>query len=265
MLPLLELGPGEAIQRAEREGIPRLRIFKALDETWGVDLLQPPDLTSELCGYPSIAAREAATTGLAAVVISFSSATAADIMAFDTVTGLSKKVDALAMAGRVSDALAFYDRLTHDVLHLEPLDHDECRERATQSILDHVAGESRLGLIADQATERHQWGWLFFHRAPLDLDRGRSVNPPLIVDRFTGAVWPTGTLLPPSIYVAQYVATGSPEGLHQADYQPLTGHEPSHAAAPAIQQQVARAQATQVPMRRPPALRWPTVAEQWAN
>ncbi len=186
-------------------------IIKAMSDYWGVEV--KPDKIGDAGsgGYPSIAARETATFGLAGLVAAYPDSSFDEFFDFELATRISMKVDALAMADRVSDALTFYDRLDPERLFLRPLTEDQCRAIAAAEI-DEASGVLR---IQDDSTQQHRWGWLYLYQSAAYLETGNFAemvagNAPMIVDRFTGALWRTGTTRRPNEYVDAYVARGAP-------------------------------------------------------
>ncbi len=200
-----------AAQLATEAGVPRLLIIKAMADRWGVQVKTDEIGASDPGGYPSVAARETATFALAGLVAAYPNQPFADFLEFEKRTGISVKIDALAMADRVPDALAFYDRLEPGSLELRELTDAEARAIAAEHIGE-AAGELR---IQDASTQTHPWGWLFLYQSAAYLDTGDFAlmiagNAPLIVDRFTGVLWTTGTASRPDDYIEHYRRTGTP-------------------------------------------------------
>lgn len=200
-----------AARLATEAGVPRLLIIKAMADRWGVQVNMDEIGAADPGGYPSVAARETATFALAGLVAAYPNASFADFLAFEKRTRISVKIDALAMADRVADALAFYDRLVPGELDITELTDAEARAIAAEYI-DEAAGALR---IQDASTLTHDFGWLFLYQSAAYLDTGDFAqmiagNAPLIVDRFTGALWATGTASRPDDYIADYRRTGTP-------------------------------------------------------
>jgi hypothetical protein len=82
--------------------------------------------------------------------------------------------------------------------------------------LSALAGEAEVDLVViDSATIERAFGWAFFYESRLYLETGEFMhrlagNAPLIVNRLTGEVVPTGTARPIEYYLAEYEAS-----LHQ--------------------------------------------------
>lgn len=197
---------------AADNGATRLEIMKGLWDHWSVNLVAPESTSTDPAGYPSVVARDAANVALGALLIKYPRATAAEVSAFEQATDISQKVHALAMANRVADTLAFHERLDDDELAVRTLSADECRAVAAAEI-DESSGVLRL---QDEAsTLRYSWGFIFLYQSVAYLETGDfsamiAGNAPLLVDRFTGALWVTGTAQRPDHYVELYERTGSP-------------------------------------------------------
>lgn len=212
------LRPDEAVLEAASEGASRLEIMKGLWDHWNVNLVQPDNPSTDPAGYPTVVARDAANVALGALLIKYPKATAAEVAAFEAVTDMSQKVHALAMENRVADAIAFHERLAEDRLALRTLSADECREIAAAHI-DEASGVLRIQ--DDSSTLRYSWGFIFLYQSVAYLDTGDfsqmvAGNSPLLVDRFTGALWVTGTAERPDFYVENYERTGSPNPILDA-------------------------------------------------
>lgn len=206
---------GESSARAARlateAGVPRLLTIKAMADRWGVQVNTDEIGAADPGGYPSVAARETATFALAGLVAAYPGASFGDFLEFERRTRISTKIDALAMADRVADALAFYDRLAPGSLEIIELTEDEARAIAA----DHIDEASGAVRIQDESTQTHDWGWLFLYQSAAYLDTGDFAqmiagNAPLIIDRFTGALWSTGTASRPDDYIERYRRTGTP-------------------------------------------------------
>ncbi len=206
------LRPDEAVMEAAVGGASRLEIMKGLWDHWGVNLVTPESKSTDPAGYPSVVARDAANVALGALLLRYPKASADEVSAFEAATDISQKVHALAMADRVADAIAFHERLDDEQLALRTLSADECREIAATHI-DEASGVVRIQ--DDASTLRYAWGFVFLYQSVAYLDTGDfsqmvAGNSPLLVDRFTGALWVTGTAERPDHYVELYERTGSP-------------------------------------------------------
>lgn len=196
---------------AESQGMSRLEIFKAIFTCWGTGPFAVDELVRYGSGYPSRAARAAATIGLAAVVLEYSNATSEEFAAFERVTGISRKVDGLARADRSTDALGFYDRLDPHSLSLTATSEAEAR----RVVLSMRAPGSPLSSIVVDSIDQYQWGWLFSpqldhaDRSPRPLQPGASVKP-ILFDRFSGAAIELDIDETLSAYVRRYEKTGWP-------------------------------------------------------
>ncbi len=207
------LSPFDAATVAKAAGVSHLETFKGIYDHWGSGPFTIGELEKHGDGqFPTPSARAAATVGLAALILNYPKATAGDVARFELVTGISRKVVALARAGRADDALGFYDRLEPDRLALRPISEVEARRTVGLAV-----GEHRGWLrVDDAATTTHDWGWLYHYQSAAFLDTGDpachvSGTAPIIVDRFTGALIETGDPSEsPATYGERYEATGWP-------------------------------------------------------
>ncbi len=82
-----------------------------------------------------------------------------------------------------------------------------------ESHLSETAFETECDLIVvDDATVEREFGWVFFYQSKQYLEtRDHSAqlvgNAPLIVNRFTGDLVPTGTAHPTEYYLERYEAS----------------------------------------------------------
>lgn len=200
----------DATRLADAEGVGRLAVIKGLHTLWEMPL------TPEAM---ALAFGQAATVDLAAmfhvlgwIIEQNPTSTMSEFQAFDDATGLSIKTQALSLAQRPRDTIALVDRLGPG-LQLRTIDEQQAREMAAATI-----GESNGILrIQDQSTLRLSFGWIFLYQSVEYLETGDystmiSGNAPLLVDRFTGALWLTGTEERPSVYAARYISNGTPVG-----------------------------------------------------
>jgi len=87
-------------------------------------------------------------------------------------------------------------------------------EEYLQSIAGDLPAEDALVIIETETIER-SWGWVFFYTSRLWREAGEvqyalAGNAPLIVERQSKRVLPTGTALPVERYIANYERTGKP-------------------------------------------------------
>ncbi len=204
--------PIDAVAKAEAEGLSRLEAFKAIYAHWGPDAFGAADLERHGTDYPSRSARAAATVGLAVLVLQYPTCSADEFTRFEAVTGISRKVERLARAGRAEDALAFYDRLDPESLRLRPISETEAR-----SIVHRERGRrSRLSSSLADSMVSFPWGWLFLPSdgyelgASGELPGGGDLRP-IILDRFTGVPIEVVADEAPDVYVRRYETTGWPD------------------------------------------------------
>ncbi len=196
---------------ASHEGIGKLAIVKGLHEFWEMPLT--PEAMALAFGESSVDALAAVFRLLGWIIEQNPSATMSELQAFDDRTGVSIKTEALSLAGRPRDTIALVDRMGPG-LQLRPI--EEATARST--VADEIRETHGLLRIQDQSTIRHSFGWVFFYQSTEYLESGVfskmvSGNAPLLVDRFTGALWVTGTEHRPDIYVETYLATGNPSAV----------------------------------------------------
>jgi Immunity protein 35 len=72
-------------------------------------------------------------------------------------------------------------------------------------------------MIIDQATIEKPWGWVFFYTSKLwyetqDIRYAVAGNAPIIVEKVTGRVIPTGTAKAIEYYIENYERSGDPYG-----------------------------------------------------
>ena len=70
-------------------------------------------------------------------------------------------------------------------------------------------------VILSEYTQEHEFGWVFFYNsakyiATGDFSEALAGNAPLIVNKFTGEIVPTGTARDAEYYVSNYQKTGDP-------------------------------------------------------
>jgi hypothetical protein len=203
--------PAECVAMAESRGLARLEIFKALHVVWGDEALTDDQLQRYGSGYPSPAAQVAATEGLAGLVRRYSRATEEEFAWFERLTGISRKVDALAMADRTVDALAFYDRLDPESLILHPTTGSQARAAVRRA----RAERSTLSSTVVDFVARYRWGWLL--SAVLDqtdrpgpIPRVDQEARPMLFDRFIGVPIEVTSDEPHAVFIERYEQTGWP-------------------------------------------------------
>ena len=205
--------PIECAAIAESQGMSRLDVFKAIYTCWGPDAFAVTELekygTTE---YPSRAARAAATVGLAVIILNYAHASYEEVAKFERVTGISRKVEALARADRSTDALSFYDRLDPNSLELTPTSETEARAtvRAARARYSHFSS-----VVVDSVTP-YSWGWLFSPDLGFEHGSRRPPQPgadvrPIIFDRFTGVAIVVSSNEPEPVYVQRYEESGWPD------------------------------------------------------
>lgn len=200
--------PVAASSLASAEGIGRLATIKALNALWEMPLT--PEAMSLAFGESGADDLAAMFHVLGWVIEQNPTSTVSEFQSFDDATGISVKTEALSIAKRPRDTIALVDRMGPG-LHLRTIDEYRAREIAAATIRE-VDGILR---IQDQSTLRLSFGWIFLYQSAQYMDSGDystmiSGNAPLLVDRFTGALWITGTAERPDAYAQNYLASGNP-------------------------------------------------------
>lgn len=72
-------------------------------------------------------------------------------------------------------------------------------------------------IILDKLTMEKEWGWVFFYTSrkwqeTQELRYAIAGNAPLIVEKKSGKLFPTGTAFPVEQYIANYERCGNPNG-----------------------------------------------------
>jgi hypothetical protein len=89
---------------------------------------------------------------------------------------------------------------------------------AVEKYLEGCGGDLPDGdalVILEEETLERSWGWVFFYTSRLwrqtgELKYALAGNAPLIYERHSGRILPTGTAFPVAQYMANYERTGSP-------------------------------------------------------
>lgn len=113
---------------------------------------------------------------------------------FEARTQFGRKLKALTDAGRHGDVDAALDRLLPDELGVRVLTVDEARRLVELEISDW----GMEMVLLDQHTTEYDFGWAFTAQSQAFVDSGNALDMavghgPVVVDRFTGAVWVTGS------------------------------------------------------------------------
>lgn len=113
---------------------------------------------------------------------------------FERRTGFGRKLKALADAGRHDDVDTALDRLLPDELGVRELTADDAHLLVDAEISEW--GDEMV--VLDQHTEEHDFGWEFTAQTLSYAESGNALDMaighgPIIVDRFTGAVWVAGS------------------------------------------------------------------------
>lgn len=197
-----------ATELARAEGIGRLAVIKGLNALWEMPLT--PEAMTLAFDEPSNDDLAAMFHVLGWIIDQNPTSTMSEFQAFDDATGVSVKTQGLSLAKRPRDTIAIVDRIGPG-LHVRTIDESRAREMASLTIRE----ADGLLRVQDQSTLRMSFGWIFLYQSAEFLDTGDystmiSGNAPLLVDRFTGALWITDTAERPDAYAENYVATGNP-------------------------------------------------------
>lgn len=200
--------PADAVRLAAELQVGRLATIKALHEFWEMPLT--PDAMTIAFTDPAPTELAPMFHVLAWILQQNPGATMSELEAFDSATGVSQKTFALSRAGRPRDAIALVDRMGPG-LTLRPISEEHALAAASEAIR---ADDGALRIQSD-STLRFPFGWIFLYQSVEYLETGDystmiSGNAPLLVDRFTGALWVTGTAERPNVYAENYAATGDP-------------------------------------------------------
>lgn len=92
---------------------------------------------------------------------------------------------------------------------------EEARALAESDLTEQGLNADDAVDILDDATIERPWGWVFFYQTREFIEtgdplRGLLGNAPLIVERHSGRVIPTGTAHSIEFYVENFEATGDP-------------------------------------------------------
>ncbi len=87
-------------------------------------------------------------------------------------------------------------------------------EEYLQSHTGELPEEDALVILEEKTIER-SWGWVFFYTSSLwqqtgEMQYALAGNAPLLVERQSLRVLPTGTALPVEQYIANFERTGNP-------------------------------------------------------
>lgn len=197
-----------AADLARAEGVGRLAAIKGLHDLWEMPLT--PEAMTLAFGEPATDDLAAMFHVLGWIIDQNPGSTMSEFQAFDDATGISVKTQALSLAKRPRDTIAVVDRMGPG-LHVRTIDENRAREMASATIRE----ADGLLRIQDQSTLRLSFGWIFLYQSTEFMDSGDyskmiSGNAPLLVDRFTGALWITDTAERPDAYANNYLMTGNP-------------------------------------------------------
>jgi hypothetical protein len=92
---------------------------------------------------------------------------------------------------------------------------EEARSLVEAAIADGDPPRDDIPVVLDKETIERPWGWIFFYQSRHFVETGDFSsflvgNAPLIVERSSGRLIPTGTAHPVEFYLRNYEATGDP-------------------------------------------------------
>jgi len=153
--------------------------------------------------------RESITTTFAYGLSLPADATEGELEEFERRTRFGRKLKALTDAGRHDDVNVALDRLFPDALGVRELTADEAR----LLVVTEISEWGNEMVVLDQRTEEYDFGWAFSVQTLSYAESGNVLDMaighgPIIVDRFTGAVWVTGSAQ--AEWLETYRITGDP-------------------------------------------------------
>ncbi len=201
----------EAVQLALALGWRPMTVIKMLSETYGLGFALSKSLVDRHLDSDLRTANEYLRLQLDLASRFPVDAADADLEQMEAATGWSLKCWALVSAGRAEVAAKALDRLDPDSMRLEPITLDQARALVEQAIADWPMPMA----IVDAHTTEFDFGWTISCRSEAFIRSGDMLDMaighgPFLVDRFTGALWPTGSATPAEKLVENYRATGDP-------------------------------------------------------
>lgn len=201
----------EAVQLALASGWRPMTVIKMLWETYGLGVGLSKSLVDSHLDADLRVANEYLRLQLDLVGRFAGDATEADLDQMDAATGWSAKCWALVSAGRAEIVAKALDRFDQDARTLEPIAIDQAR-----ALVEHAISDWPMPMaIVDSHTAEFDFGWTFNCQSEAFIRSGDMLDiavghGPFLVDRFMGALWPTGSAIPQEKLVENYRATGDP-------------------------------------------------------
>lgn len=132
-----------------------------------------------------------------------------DLERFESATGWARKLRGLIKDDRLDDAYAALDRFDPETMTFHLLELADALRLVEQEINDWPMEMQILG----DATQEFDFGWLIWCQAAKYIESGDIFDVaighgPFVVDKFTGAMWATGSA--PTDRVGNYRRTGNP-------------------------------------------------------
>ncbi len=204
------LSPAQVAAVADRTGWSHMDTVKLLtSEFEDIGIGAAKELLYAIRGREFRQGQNDVMVAFAYVMTLPSGVSAREIDAFEEKTGFGLKLQALTRADRYEDFDAALDRLDPDELAVRELSIEEARQLA----VDVVAGWSADMALMDEHTSEYDFGWTFVAQSPAYVESGDPLDMvvghgPIVVDRFTGALWETGSV--DHDWLNAYRETGDP-------------------------------------------------------
>ncbi len=204
------LTPPQEAAVAARSGLSEIDLQKHLIRRFdAVSLGDAQRLVFPIRGRSSRLAQNLQWTMFAYVASLGQNVTEEEAEEFDARTGFERKLQALVRAGRNAEVDAALDRIIENELAVREVTPKEARSLAEAEI---STWKVEMALVSEHTTE-HDFGWTFIAQSKAFVESGEFLDlavghGEIIVDRYTGAVWLTGSA--PRDWLGAYRATGDP-------------------------------------------------------
>lgn len=138
-------------------------------------------------------------------------ASEADVDRMEIETGWTKKLWALVAAGRAEDAASALDRFDPESMTFQPL----ALHEASSMVQSEISPWPISMVILEDQTSEYEFGWTFSCQSAAYAQSGDMLDMavghgPFLVDKYTGALWATGSASPKTVLVANYRSSGNP-------------------------------------------------------
>jgi len=202
--------PPEVAAAALASDWPPILIIKFLNSEMGVPLGEAKIFVDKQLPEDTRLAN-AQLRAVAEFALHLGDATDAQIEDLEAQTNISKKIRGLVSAGRQQELDAVFGRFDVATCSFAELSLAEARRLAEE----HLDGLGPPTALEITGTSEHDFGWLFSYQSANDLRTRNFVdqlggNGPILVDRFTATLWPTGSAFPEEVAVDNYRKSGNP-------------------------------------------------------